>query len=125
MIESGGALGTSRIGLSAATFERSQFAAEPPLPATLPAWEYSSSGYVVVYTKTALGLWMLESVVGSDRFHRAMADYLAEYRFKHPNSADFRASLERSLGDLSWFFDDYMSGKNLVDYAAEPIENGA
>jgi hypothetical protein len=124
MIESGRELGTSRIGVSAATFERSQFAAEPALPATLPAWEYSSSGYVVVYTKTALGLWMLESVVGSDRFHRAMADYLAEYRFKHPDSADFRASLERSLGDLSWFFDDYMSGKNLVDYAAEPIQNG-
>jgi hypothetical protein len=32
--------------------------------------------------------------------------------------------LERSLGDLSWFFDEYMNGQDVIDYAAGPIENG-
>jgi hypothetical protein len=54
-----------------------------------------------------------------------MADYLAAYRYKHPTGADFRASLERSLGgDLGWFFDDFMNGEGVIDYAAGPIDAG-
>jgi hypothetical protein len=54
-----------------------------------------------------------------------MAEYLAEYRFKHPTGADFRAVLERSLGDQSWFFDDYMNGAGVIAYVADPIETTA
>jgi hypothetical protein len=124
MIDAGRRLGIRQLGIGAQAFERLQLANEPMLPATLPASQYSSSGYVVVYTKTALGLWTLESVVGTEPFRRAMADYLSQYRFKHPSGGDFRAALEHSLGDLSWFFDDYMNGQNVIDYAAGPIENG-
>jgi hypothetical protein len=91
--------------------------------ATLPAWQYNSSHYgSAVYGKTALGLWTLERVVGTTAFRKAMAEYLAEYRFKHPTGADFRAVLERSLGDKSWFFDDYMNGDGVIAYVADPIE---
>jgi Peptidase family M1 domain len=92
------------------------------LPATLPSWEYDTAAryFPSVYNKTALGLWTLESIVGTERFRHAMADYLARYRFKHPTGADFRASLERSLGgDLRWFFDDYMNGSGVIDYAVD------
>jgi hypothetical protein len=92
-------------------------------PATLPAWKYNPSNYgAAVYNKTALGLWTLENVVGTERLRRAMADYLARYRFKHPTGADFRATLEGSLGDLSWFFDDYLAGTGEIDYRAILIE---
>jgi hypothetical protein len=92
----------------------------------LPAWSYESSDYgSAVYAKTALGLWTLESIVGTTAFRRAMAEYLAEYRFKHPTGADFRAVLERSLGDQSWFFDDYMNGAGVIAYVADPIETTA
>jgi hypothetical protein len=124
MIDAGRRLGFGVAGVGAQTFERLQLASEPELSATLSASQYSSSSYVVVYTKTALGLWTLESVVGTEPFRHAMADYLAQQRFKHPNGADFRAALERSLGDLSWFFDEYMNGQDVIDYAAGPIENG-
>ncbi|HEX9372772.1 MAG TPA: M1 family aminopeptidase, partial [Roseiflexaceae bacterium] len=122
MIDEGPKLGFGELGVSAAAIDQGQYAAFPDVPATLPAWQYSDTSYIAVYSKTAMGLWTLERVVGTERFRRAMADYLAAYRFKHPTGADFRASLERSLGgDLGWFFDDFLSGTGVIDYAAAPI----
>jgi len=107
----------------ALAWEQSLYASRASVPATLPSWEYANGAYVVVYSKTALGLWTLESVAGTDRFRHAMASYLAQYRFKHPNGADFRAALEQELGDLGWLFDDYLSSSGVIDYATGPITN--
>jgi hypothetical protein len=109
----------------ALAWEQSLYASRAGVPATLPSWEYANGAYVVVYSKTALGLWTLESVAGTDRFRQAMAGYLAQYRFKHPNGAEFRAALEQKLGDLGWLFDDYLSGSSVIDYAAGSITNTA
>jgi hypothetical protein len=106
-------------------FEQGLYAQWAGVPATLPSWQYANGSYITVYAKTALGLWTLEEVAGTDRFRRAMAGYLTRYRFKHPNGIDFRAALEESLGDLSWLFDDYLSGTGLIDYATGPIVNSA
>jgi hypothetical protein len=107
----------------AVAFEQSLYASRASLSATLPSWQYANGAYVVVYSKTALGLWTLEGVAGTDRFRHAMAGYLAQYRFKHPNGADFRAALERDLGDLGWLFDDYLSSSGVIDYAVAQIEH--
>ena len=106
----------------AISFEQGLYAPRAYTPATWPAWQYTNSDYVTIYAKTALGLWTLEGVVGTERFRHAMASYLAQYRFKHPNGADFRAALEGDLGDLGWLFDDYLSGSGVIDYAVAPIE---
>jgi len=127
MAEAGRTLGFGNAVIGADTLDRQEYAIAPSQPATLPAWEYNESGYAGnVYGKTALGLWTLEQAVGTERFRRAMADYLARYRFAHPTAADFRAALERSLGvDLKWFFDDYLAGSGGIDYAAGRIDNNA
>jgi hypothetical protein len=119
-------IGYGSIGISALAQERLQYAVAPDLPATLPAWDYSQTEYgAAVYGKPALGLWTLEHVVGTERFRQAMADYLARYRFKHPIAADFRSSIEQSLGgDLRWFFDDYLGSGSVIDYAVDPIVRG-
>jgi hypothetical protein len=109
----------------AVAFEQGLYASRASIPATLPSWQYTNGAYVVVYSKTALGLWTLEGVAGTDRFRHAMASYLAQYRFKHPNGADFRATLEHELGDLDWLFDDYLSGTGVIDYATGSIVNTA
>jgi hypothetical protein len=72
-----------------------------------------------------MGLWTLEAVVGSERFRQAMSGYMEQYRFQHPTGADFRQSLERTLGDQSWFFDDYMADGGAIAYAADPIQTSA
>jgi Peptidase family M1 domain len=126
MLESGRRLGFGGIRFSASTLDRSEYAAAVDQPADLPSWEYQGAGYGgAVYGKTAVGLLTLENVVGTARFRRAMAAYLAAYRYKHPTAADFRGSIERSLGgDLRWFFDDYIAGDGVIDYAAGAITNG-
>jgi Peptidase family M1 domain len=125
MAEAGRTLGFGNAVISADTLDRQEYASAPSQPATLPAWDYDESGYAGnVYGKTALGLWTLEQTVGTERFRHAMADYLARYRYTHPTAADFRATLERSLGvDLKWFFDDYLDGSGGIDYAAGRIDN--
>jgi hypothetical protein len=120
-------IGFGSSGISALAQDRAQYAAAPDVPATLPAWDYSQATYsAAVYSRPALGLRMLENVVGTERFRHAMADYLTRYRFKHPTAADFRSSIERSLGgDLDWFFDDYLGSSSVTDYAVDPIvQNG-
>ncbi|HEX9370210.1 MAG TPA: M1 family aminopeptidase, partial [Roseiflexaceae bacterium] len=124
LIETGTQIGLGGVGVSAAVVDKAACASSMNRPATLPAWQYTRGTYITVYCKTALGLWTLESVIGTSSFRKAMADYLAQYRFKHPTGADFRASLERSLGgDLGWFFNDYLNGIGVIDYTAGPIEN--
>jgi hypothetical protein len=116
-------IGYAAASISALALERTQYAAAPDVAADLPASSYSQTEYgAAVYAKTALGLWTLENTVGSERFRRGMAEYLARYRFKHPSAADFRSSIEQSLGgDLGWFFDDYLGSPGVIDYAADPI----
>jgi hypothetical protein len=125
MVDSKTELGVGSFGVSAAVLDQLGYANSPRQVATLPAWQYSGGEYGIVYSKTTMGLWTLERVVGTERFRAAMAAYLAEYRFKHPTAADFRASIERSLGEQRWFFDDFMNSTGLIDYAAQPIANPA
>ncbi len=117
-------LGLGGAAVSALAFEQAQYATQPDQPSTLPAWAYSGGAYASgVYFKPALGLWTLEGVVGTERFRHAMADYLTKYRFKHPTGADFRATLEQSLNaDLGWFFDDYLAGEGVIDYAVGKVD---
>lgn len=123
MVETGTRIGLGDASIGAGSFERLSYAAGADMPLDLPAWQYDGSEYAIVYNKTALGLWTLEDVVGSERFRGAMAAYLQQFRFKHPTSEDFRASLEGSLGPLDWFFDDYVADGGAIEYAVERIQN--
>jgi hypothetical protein len=125
MAEAGRTIGLFGMKLDAESLERAQYDGAE-LTSMLPAWEYSDNDYAVgVYFKPAMGLWTLEGVVGSARFHQAMSSYVADYRFQHPTGAEFRQSLERSLGGQSWFFDDYMVDGEVIEYVAGPIETSA
>jgi aminopeptidase N len=126
MAEAGRDLGVGPLSLRIDTVDRLNYNLDPGFPANLPAWEYDENVYgSVVYNKTALGLWTLERLVGTERFRGAMAGYLTAWRFKHPTAADFRTSLEQSLtgADLTWFFDDFIAGKGVIDYSVGAIQN--
>ncbi len=127
LIEAGRRIGVGPASVGPADLDRTQYAVSRNQPANLPAWEYGDAAYgAAVYSKPSLGLLMLENVVGTEPFRRAMAAYLEAYRWKHPTAADFRASVEQSLDqDLGWFFDDYLAGPGVVDYAVSGIEQTA
>ena len=127
MVEAGREIGFRGAGISALQLDRTQYAVAPNEPATLPAWQYDGAGYgSAVYSKTALALWTLENIIGTERFRQAMTNYLAQYRFKHPTGDDFRASIKQSLGsDANWFF-EFLDGTDEIDYAVGGIvENGS
>ena len=49
--------------------------------------------------------------------------YYRRWRFRHPTTRDFMAVAEQVSGtNLSWFFDQYVYGTAVVDYAVTALE---
>jgi Peptidase family M1 domain len=53
---------------------------------------------ITIYIKTAQWLYILEEQLGKKVIDAAFADYFANWKFKHPQPADFKASLEKVAG---------------------------
>ncbi|QPH41247.1 M1 family metallopeptidase [Pedobacter endophyticus] len=73
-----------------------------------PAADFKSSDEygLISYAKTALWLYLLEAQVGQEKFDKAFQVYFSEWKNKHPTPADFKASMEKSLGfNLDKYFD--------------------
>lgn len=119
-------IGAGPLSINMRSYERSSYAAEGDQPLDQPAWEFSGpTGIGLVYNKSAVGFWTLEDVVGTEKFRAALRAFIANHRFSHPSSADFRAALEAELGPQSWFFDDFVTHAGTIDYAAESIDTTA
>lgn len=94
-------------------------------PLVRPAWQFldRSSYAAVSYGKTALVLETLRAYVGDDAMHRALPAYFQRWRFRHPRAEDFLASLDEATGqDLSWYFDQVVSGTGVLDYAVLDVK---
>jgi hypothetical protein len=126
MLEANHRIGFGDLSINALSYDKMQYSLAPNEPVDRPAWTYDDIGYGgAVYSKTAIGLLMLERIVGTERMHAAMASYLEEYRFAHPTAEDFRGVMERELGDLSWLFDGFFGGGTTIDYAIHAITTNA
>jgi len=93
-------------------------------PVTRTTWGYldRTSLRYQTYSKTALTLGQLERLVGSPAMRRAMRDYTAEWRFRHPSTEDFVRSLSRSLGrDLTPYFAQTLGSAATLDYSVDQV----
>ncbi len=64
--------------------------------------EYGLTSYV----KAALWMYLLESVVGTEKIDIAMKHYFTQWKHKHPQPEDMRAAFEEALNaDLKKFFE--------------------
>jgi hypothetical protein len=55
---------------------------------------------------------------------RVFQTYYQRWRFRHPTTRDFIAIVEEVSGrNLDWFFEPYVYGTAVVDYAVDSIEN--
>jgi aminopeptidase N len=60
---------------------------------------------VVSYVKTALWMYLLQSVLGKEKIDAAFKNYFNEWKFKHPQPEDLENSFEESTGaKLDEFF---------------------
>ena len=72
------------------------------------------------YGKPALVLQTLEGLLGEDTMVRVLRTYARRYRFAHPTTEDFIATVDEVTGqDWRWFFDQTFFSSNLCDYAVE------
>ncbi|HHH50023.1 MAG TPA: M1 family peptidase, partial [Saprospiraceae bacterium] len=88
--------------------------------------DLSSINYgVSAYMKPALSLKMLEEYVGQKTFDKAMQQYFQQWKYKHPQPADYRAVMEKSIGKkLDWFFDGFLFSNKKMDYKLKKISQG-
>ncbi|MNL41390.1 hypothetical protein D3C87_1637950 [compost metagenome] len=64
--------------------------------------DYSTASYL----KPALWLYILENSVGREKMDNAFQLYFKQWKGKHPQPEDFKASLEQSLGiNLTKYFE--------------------
>ena len=78
---------------------------------------------LMVYTKTALAFEYLQAYLGEEELDQAMRNYFEEWKFKHPQPKDIKASLEKyTQKDLSWFFDDLINTTKKIDYSISKVK---
>lgn len=88
-------------------------------PLTRFAYQFMSSESYggVTYGKTATVLLTLEGIIGEDTLRNALHTYFERYKFTHPTGTDFLKTIEDVSGqDLSWYFNQAVSGTNVLDY---------
>lgn len=96
-----------------------------PASLTRLAWSYDSHDHYAdnVYIRGKLVLRAIEKEIGEATMKRVMRTYFDRWKFKHPATGDFQKTLE-DVTKRSWssFFDQFVYGDRMVDYAIERIE---
>ena len=75
------------------------------------------------YMKPATVMNTLERYLGWDTMKRFLRTYYQRWRFRHPTTRDLQDVAEEVAGqDLDWFFDQYVYGTAVVDYAVDRLQ---
>ncbi|HEY3119845.1 MAG TPA: M1 family metallopeptidase [Vicinamibacteria bacterium] len=83
-------------------------------------WEYRvpESYTLNSYGKPALTLQTLEALLGDETMTRVLRTYARRFRFAHPTTEDFIATVNEVTGkDWRWYFDQTWFSSDLCDYA--------
>jgi hypothetical protein len=98
---------------------------EAEWPVSSKSWEfpdnfnYSST----VYYRAELLLKTLEQYLGRAAFDSAMTRYANRYRFKHPDSEDFKREFSDACGvNLDNFFAQFVDGSARLDYGMRALK---
>ena len=87
-----------------------------------PGWTYRDAGSYGLnsYGKPALVLQTLEGLLGEETMLRVLRTYARRFRFAHPTTADFIATVNEVTGqDWRWFFEQTFFSSSLCDYGVE------
>lgn len=96
-----------------------------PASLTRLAWNFNDHDHYAenVYIRGKLVLQAIEKEIGEPAMKRVLRTYFDRWKFKHPSTGDFQKTLE-DVTKRSWapFFDQFVYGDRMVDYAVESIE---
>jgi len=94
-------------------------------PMVRRAWQFldRSSYAAISYAKTALVFDTLDAYLGNDLVRMALSAYYQRWRFRHPRGVDLLSIItEHAQQDVSWFFEQTLTGTGLLDYAVTRVE---
>ena len=92
-------------------------------PIGTPAADFHEFGIYneMIYTRAKLMYGQLRDVMGDTAFRAFLHDYYMRWALKHVDERAMRASAEGAYGHaLGWFFDEWVHGTGLMDYAIGP-----
>ena len=89
--------------------------------------EFSRINYFLgAYEKPAKIFKWLAHYLGQESFDQIMHAFYKEWKFKHPQPADFRQHFEtQSSKSLDWFFDGLVNSNDKTDYAIQSVQNNS
>ncbi len=93
-------------------------------PVSTPAEEFASFELygAMTYAKASVIYRMLRELMGEARFRRFLEEYYGRCRFHHVSESDVRRIAEEVHGGpLGWFFDAWLHGTGVLDYAVEDV----
>lgn len=88
-----------------------------------PVWTYQRGGYgVFSYNKPSMMMLTLENILGEEMMKRVMRAYFERFKFKHPTTRDFIATVnEVTRNDFTPFFNQFLYSTVALDYAVQAI----
>ncbi len=93
---------------------------DQPVMTELPSFYEPSLIFTIGYGKGAAVARMLAKYVGEEKFSEILKTYFNRYRFKNTDIGDFIRVCEEVTGeDMDWFFNEWLFGKGLCDYALQ------
>jgi hypothetical protein len=87
-------------------------------PLSRPAWlfENNESYGGISYSKTALMMLTLESLIGEKTVLHGLHEYFERYKFKHPTPGEFTAAMNQAVGqNLDWYWKQAIDGTQTLD----------
>ncbi len=84
----------------------------------LPSFYEPSLIFTMAYGKGSAVVRMFAAYVGEEKFSKIMRTYFQRYQYQNATIGDFIKVCEEVTGeDLKWFFDEWLYGTGLCDYA--------
>jgi hypothetical protein len=88
-----------------------------------PSWDFKLGGYgTFSYGKPALILKTMENYLGQETMTQGLREYLARWKFKHPQTGDFLQVVQEISPDMPEnYFDQALYGTEVLDYSVERV----
>ncbi|HMD00738.1 MAG TPA: M1 family metallopeptidase, partial [Ferruginibacter sp.] len=100
---------------------------EEPLTTHADHYNTNFAYSIASYSKGEMFIEILGYIVGAETRDKIMLEYYKQWRFKHPNAADFVRVAEQVSGmQLDWYKEYWVSTTKTVDYGIDSLweENG-
>ena len=107
-------------------FRKEDFRQQPGVIVHTNAWNHQSykEYYIATYIKPKLLLYTLNNYFGDDIWNSVIRTYFQNWKFKHPTTADFIATVNTVTGqDWTPFLKQYLETGAHLDYAIKTVQD--